>query len=446
MPEVKKVSVLCSDHNLESETNALSKAIIIGAGPAGVAAAIRLTKHNNISCTVYELRPVPTTLGGAVGIPSNGLRLFDRLGLYKALSTKGSESSNVRIHFAQGGGLVEADAVPKEAREKTGHSYMRIKRVELMDVLLTAASEMNIPIHYGKKMVDITEDEDTKSITVTFSDGTSDTADLLLGCDGIHSAVRTQYVDPSCQPQYSGVSGTCVMFPTSAISAESFESLQAINVSFTTEGAIALVPCTATGDEIFFVFSRKVPIPESGDTRDGWEEHRKKEVDSFKNLLLDGALKSVRGQWGEVLTQAVKSTSSVSFYPIFRLPLGGKWFRGSRCLLMGDAAHAMQPHAGQGVSMAMEDVFLLSRLLKDRESSLTEVFEKFNRVRRPRINKIYEIAAHNGERRIQTSPWALWAREWAMWAGILAMRVVGKQQTLISDPEDLLYDIDAVDI
>lgn len=394
---------------------------------------------------MYELRPVPTTLGGAIGIPSNGLRLFDRLGLYKTLSTKGSESSDVRIHFAQGGGVVEGESVPKEVREKTGHSFMRVKRVDLMDVLLSTASEMNIPIHFGKKMVDITEDENTKSITVTFSDGTTDTADLLLGCDGIHSAVRTQYVDPPCQPEYSGVSGTCVIFPTSAISAEKFESLQAINVCFTTEGAFALVPCTAAGDEIFFVFSRKLPIPESGDTRDGWEEHRKKEVESFKNMLLDGVLQSVRGKWGEVLTQAVNSTNSVSFYPIFRLPLGGKWFHG-RCLLMGDAAHAMQPHAGQGVSMALEDVFLLSRLLKNKDSSLTEVFEKFEHVRRPRINRIYETAARNGERRKQTSPWALWAKEWIMWAGILAMKAVGKQQTLISDPEDLVYDIDAVDV
>ncbi|KAJ9239218.1 hypothetical protein DTO169E5_4508 [Paecilomyces variotii] len=430
----------------------IKKVIIIGAGPAGIAAAIRLTKHNNISCTVYELRPVPTTLGGAIGIPSNGLRLFDRLGLYNALSTKGSVASRFRLHFARGGGVVEADVIPEEVRQKTGFSLMRIKRVELMDVLLHTASEMNIPIHFGKKIVNIIEDdEDTKSnssITVTFSDGTTDSADLLLGCDGIHSAVRTQYVDPSCQPEYSGVSGTCVILPTSALSAESHESLQAINVSLTTEGAFALVPCTAAGDELFFVFSRKVPLPESGDTRDGWEEHRKKEVESFKNMLLDGVLKDVRGKWGEVLTQAVNGTSSVSFYPVYRLPLGGRWFRG-RCLLMGDAAHAMQPHAGQGVSMAVEDVFLLSRLLKDGEggeTSLSEVFEKFERVRRPRIDRIYETAARNGERRKQTGPWGLWAKEWVMWAGILASKAIGKQVTFISNPEDLVYDIDEVEI
>jgi 2-polyprenyl-6-methoxyphenol hydroxylase-like FAD-dependent oxidoreductase len=53
----------------------------------------------------------------------------------------------------------------------------------------------------------------------------------------------------------------------------------------------------------------------------------------------------------------------VKFFPIFRLPLGGKW-AGGRRLLLGDAAHAMQPHSGQGVSMALHDPFLLSRLLE----------------------------------------------------------------------------------
>ena len=74
------------------------------------------------------------------------------------------------------------------------------------------------------------------------------------------------------------------------------------------------------------------------------------------------------------------------FYPIYRLLLGGMWSRG-RCLLLRDAAHAMSPHVGQGVSMALEDVFLLSRLLLEAaasSSSLPATSDKFDKIRRSR--------------------------------------------------------------
>lgn len=448
MPEIKKVYFPSyKDISFTQRSLTPSQAIIVGAGPAGVAAAIRLTEQNNISCTVYEIRPVPTTIGGAVGIPANGLRLLHRLGVYNALSTRGSQQSRFVLHSStQGGILAEGDTVPSEVRQKTGFGMMRIMRTDLVDVMLARAAELNIPIHFGKKIVKITDNEETKTINVTFSDGTTDTADILLGCDGIHSAVRTQYVDPGFEPEYSGIAGTGSILPLSSFPPEIAQDLQAMNITLTPEGAFLLVACTAAGDKIFSVFSREVPLPESGDTRDGWEEHRKKEVEGFKSMLLNDVLKDVYGPWGEVLKQVVNETSSVGFYPVYRLPLGGKWFRG-RCLLLGDAAHAMQPHAGQGVSMAMEDVFLLSRLLKNEgaEKSLREVFEKFDHVRRPRVNHIHETAARNGQKRRKTSPWALWVKEWVIWAGFLAAKAVGKEQG-VTDMGDMTYDIDEVEV
>jgi 2-polyprenyl-6-methoxyphenol hydroxylase-like FAD-dependent oxidoreductase len=90
----------------------------------------------------------------------------------------------------------------------------------------------------------------------------------------------------------------------------------------------------------------------------------------------------------------IKKTETVKFFPLFRLPLGGKWARGRR-LLLGDAAHAMQPHSGQGVSMALEDAFLLSRLLEASSPtvSLSTLFEKFYSIRRPRVEKFYGYAS-----------------------------------------------------
>ncbi|PMD30644.1 FAD binding domain protein [Hyaloscypha variabilis F] len=383
----------------------INKVLIIGAGPAGVSAALHLQQSNNISPVLYEIRPEPTTLGGAIGIPSNGSRLLDRLGLYEELLTRASSGSDLVIHSVKGHVLGKMDQVGW-SKEKTGFGYLRIKRVDLMDVLLKAAQNAGIPIHYGKRLVGIKETDG--GVTATFSDGSSDTADLLLGCDGIHSAVRKTYVDPETTPEYSGISNVFSIVPTSQLPPAAM-SLDGLNATLVTDGLFAITPCTRSGDSIYWFFSREVTMPSSGYTRDGWEEHGNKEVGEFK-ATMDGFLKDLKGEWGDLLRRVVYQTEVVKFYPIFRLPLGGRWSRG-RCLLIGDAAHAMQPHASQGVSMALEDIFLLSRLLQKSDYSLDDVFGVYDQRRRPRVNEMHKTAERNGTVRKSTSGWRLAVNE-----------------------------------
>lgn len=161
-------------------------------------------------------------------------------------------------------------------------------------------------------------------------------------------------------------------------------------------------------------------------------------------------LASVRGEWGALLKTVIQTTTDVKFYPIFRLPLGGKWANG-KCLLLGDAAHAMQPHVGQGVSMALEDAFMLSRLLLPETGtafampSLGEVFSKFDEIRRPRIEKFHRLAADRGEQRKRTSEWAHWAKEMAFWAGLWVYSSLRLDRWGFGEG-DLVYDIDEIEI
>lgn len=76
--------------------------IIVGAGPAGLLAALQLHRDLNITPTVYEIRSEPTSLGGAIGIPANGLRLLQRLGLYEEVLARGVETSDLVLHSAKG--------------------------------------------------------------------------------------------------------------------------------------------------------------------------------------------------------------------------------------------------------------------------------------------------------------------------------------------------------
>jgi len=419
--------------------------LIIGAGPAGLAAALCLKRRNGLSSVIYEIRPEPTTLGGAIIIPCNGTRLLDRLGVYEALLLRAPQDLKTALYSSQGSLLGETKLGTWSA-EKTGYGHMRVRRADLQDVLLQALQEEGIQVQYNKQPVGIKENDD--GVAVTFSDSTTYTADILLGCDGIHSSVRKLYVDPQVLPEYSGISTIFSFVPVSDLPPTA-SSITRSTGTLTPDGIFGLMPCSISNDTIFWLFSHEVPIPSSGNTRDGWEDYSHLSTSSFKPTLMS-VLASVRGEWGALLKTVIQTTADVQFYPIFRLSLGGKWANG-KCLLLGDAAHAMQPHVGQGVSMALEDAFMLSRLLLPETGtafampSLGEVFSKFDEIRRPRIEKFHRLAAGRGEQRKRTGKWAHWAKETAFWAGLWVYKSLRLDRWGFWEG-DLVYDIDEIEI
>lgn len=387
---------------------------------------------------MYELRPVPTTIGGAVGIPCNGLRLFDRLGVYKAMGERGNNEPSLTMHSLSGG-VVGKQNLISGTGDTTGHGYMRIKRTDLVDTLLKAAEKANIPVHFDKKITSITET--ASSVTATFADGTTDTADILIGADGIHSAVRKLYIDPAQEPQYTGQSALGAVVAANTVHHDSVNNLEGLNAALTAKGLFAVIPCSASRSELLWFFSKAAPIPESGDSRDGWEVKRKEEVANYKDELR-GIISEGKGDFVGLLRAILDATKAVNFYPIFKLNEGVRWHKG-RCLLLGDAAHAMSPSAGQGTSMAIEDAFMLSRLLENPDTPLSSAFKAFDALRRPRVEELGRIALRNTSIRKPSSAWGLWVKEWALW-GFLAMQGVFKG---VSVPARLMaYDVDEVDV
>jgi 2-polyprenyl-6-methoxyphenol hydroxylase-like FAD-dependent oxidoreductase len=414
----------------------LTKAIIIGAGPAGLAAAIRLKTHNAVEVSLYEIRSEPTTLGGAVNIVPNGLRLFDRLGLLDKLKAQASSAQSLQLHSLRGSVLLDVD-LGKWSRDKIGYGFMRVLRADLVKLLHLHAESYDIPVHFGKKMVSITE-TDTE-VTVAFSDGTKDSADLVLGCDGIHSAVRTLHVNPTAVPEYSGIANMFTILPTSRLTEKNRIIAPALHATLTPSGMFGLMPCTASGDHLYWFYSREVPPPEGGN-QEGWQVFGAEQVQNFKENLL-GLVQANRSDWVDQLSEIIQRTDTIKFYPIYKMQVTGAW-GSKRCLLLGDAAHAMPPHAGQGTSMALEDVFLLSRLLETSEHTIAELIKEFENVRRPRVETTATKSVDNGDVRRNTSPWALWMRECVIGFGFWIYKATGLYNLGVGmSPKEHIYDI-----
>ena len=294
--------------------------VVIGGGVAGPNAALALAKAG-FQCTMYELRDSPSTIGGAINLTPNALRLLKDLGVN--LSGCIVESIELfSIHTAQKLGEIPF-------HKPNGHS-MRVLRTNLQTALLNAVSEAGIPIEYGSKLVKVDDQPESDKVTVGFADGKTADADLVLGCDGVHSAVRMQAVEPNRRPEYTGIATAYAIVAAEFIRSDVHFQQTAVNMS--QRGSLLTSYIDADKTKIYLAAVMEL---EEQASKEGWKARGKDR---------DATLQEIRRRFGDsvlpCLPELVNSVSDFFFYPVFKLSPGGKWHT-DRVLLIGDAAHAV---------------------------------------------------------------------------------------------------------
>jgi len=345
-------------------------ALIIGGGIAGPAAAMAL-QLAGVDPVIYEAQPAAADgVGAFLTVATNGIGALRVLGADKAVLDAAFPTPSITLRSCTGkqlGASTTGWALPDGT---TSHT---IKRADLYRTLHQEARRRGIPVEFGKRMV--AAEQTAHGVRAAFADGSSADADLLIGCDGVHSAVRP-IIDPAAPaPTYLGLiniggyaSGVSV--PSGP---GSYEMIFGRRAFF----GYAMAP----GGEVWWFANVPRPAePARGEVEAiDLEEWRQRLLE----LFADDAGPAIR------LIEATQRLTPAS--PIHALPHLPAWHRG-RMLVIGDAAHAPSPTSGQGASLSIEDAVVLAQCLRDLPTP-EAAYAHFEAARRRRIERIIKWAA-----------------------------------------------------
>jgi salicylate hydroxylase len=310
------------------------RAVVVGGGIGGVAAAVALARAG-IDVQVHEQAQQLAEVGAGVSLAPNGLRMLERLGVGEQVRRVGVRYAASELRLPDGRAVRHEPYQFAMAGQNVG-----IHRADLLALL--AGQLPPGTVRTGHRCTSFSQDE--ASATVGFADGSTATADVVIGADGIHSALQGFVVAPA-KPVYSGVVAYRGLVPRLA------EYPAGTIRMWMGEGRHFLVFPVRAGQLLNYVgfVSSDTAVRESwsaeGDPAalaahfDGWDP------------LIGQVIAAISGPGG----------SGFQWGMYDRTPLP-RWSSG-RLTLLGDAAHPMLPHLGQGVNQALEDAVALATLL-----------------------------------------------------------------------------------
>ncbi|KAH8803526.1 monooxygenase [Xylogone sp. PMI_703] len=317
---------------------------IVGAGIAGLTAAIALRKHPHIHVQIYDKATELKEIGASIALGPNGLRTLERLGLHNVLDDEVAfrGPSNIPMVYRH---WKTNEVIGMDLHDNVTqylHRTARYHRGHLHQGLLEHVPR-NI-IHLGKRLISA-KTFPAQGVVLEFEDGSTYTADILLGADGLHSGVRTAFA-PDFKLQWSGWTAFRGVFDASLT--DSIPDLPPDSTHWW--GPDTNFFASRLGRNTYTVVGGTLSDPSDPEAlfKDvSWDEEA--------NVKL---LRDKYADWNPVVKQLTEITPSIRFYPNFScassLPT---WIFGGRATLIGDAAHAHGGAFATGGSLAIDDAY-----------------------------------------------------------------------------------------
>jgi 2-polyprenyl-6-methoxyphenol hydroxylase-like FAD-dependent oxidoreductase len=350
--------------------SAVQRVAIAGAGIAGLATAILLAE-DGVEVDVYEVKPELSALGSGITLQGNALRSFERLGIWEQVQQKFSGSDLLGLR-APGPDATVIAVIPDA---KTGGPDFPaaggMYRPDLAQIMLDRATGLGARVHYGTIVEALTQDAD--GVDLTLSDGTTSRVDLLVGADGLNSAVRSMIgIDVKPEPTGMGIWRAFVPRPAEVTHTDLYYG-----------GPMYIAGYCPTSDDMMYAY-----LVEDKQDRSAVTPEQAAEI-------MREASRAYGGPWEQI--RADLGTDSRVNYTWFTAHLiDGPWNRG-RVVLIGDAAHSCPPTIAQGGAQAAEDALVLCDILSRATQVDDAVWEEFTARRLERARTIVEASVQLGQ-------------------------------------------------
>ena len=346
------------------------RALIVGAGVCGPVAAMALERVG-IDAVVYDAHgPTAADAGSYLTVATNGLDALRAIDAHSPVLKAGFPTSRTALFSGTGKRL---GTVPiGSTRGERDVSYT-LKRAHLHRALHEEATRRGVPIEFNKRLVGA--EVTASGVRAQFEDGSHAVGDLLVGCDGVHSATRT-IIDPEAPtPRYVGLLNFGGYTPGTAVGESGVW-----HMIFGARAFFGYVP-DAAGGTVWFA-----NVPRDPSNR---AERESTTAEQWKERLIE-LFANDRGPATELIGAGRLQLAADNTHDLPSVPV---WHK-APLIIIGDAAHAPSPSSGQGASMALEDGVVLAKCLRD-QSSLQEAFTAFDRMRRNRVERIVAQGARS---------------------------------------------------
>ena len=346
------------------------RAAIIGGGMGGLAAANALMQRG-LEVTVFEQAAALGEVGAGIFVYPNSLRQLERMGFREALAKVGAKVGP-GSHYNRVDGSVVGNITTTDSAGWNGMYGMH--RADILNALAAALPPQ--AVRTGHRAVGFSQTAD--KAVVSFANGESFEADLVVAADGINSALQPFVVEPS-PPEYSGFRAYRGLVSRDCLESWPDDTHQV----WMGEGKHFMVFPVRSGTLLNYVGF--VPTPHET-------------IESWSAIGDRDELAASFADWDPRVTNLLSKVETCFWWGLFdRRPLAN-WTNG-RLTMLGDAAHAMLPHLGQGANQAVEDAVALGVLLEGRTSAdVPAMLRAYESLRRPRTAMIQSEARQNGRR------------------------------------------------
>ncbi len=339
----------------------INKVLVIGGGFAGMTAALQLSR-NGFSVDLVEIDPQWRSYGAGISLHGSTLRVIKQLGLIERFLEVGYATDGVEMRGPQDQVLVTLPTPRVAGPELPGGGA--IMRPALAKILSEAVRASTTNVRLGLTFTDLSQDAD--GVSVTFSDGTQGRYDLVIGADGLYSAVRAKVFPQAPKPRFIGQSVWRAVLPRP-------EGVDTVTMWMGPKLKVGMNRVTENTVYLFLTEDRPTNDHVAPETF----------VATLRALLERFPSPIIRK-----IASELSSEHQIVYRPLEQMLLPRPWFA-NRVVLIGDAVHATTPHLAAGACIGIEDAMVLAEELSA-GAALTPALSAFEERRYERCRMVVE--------------------------------------------------------